>query len=58
MANMPDVNKVIRSIQLPLEFLARLRKLAMRRKMSVSQLVNSLLHEELAHIDLCEEDYA
>ncbi len=58
MANMPDVKKVICSFQLPLELLARLRKLAMRRKISVSRVVNSLLNEELAHIVLCEEDYA
>ena len=58
MANMPDVNKVIRSIQLPLELMARLRKLAKRRRMSVSQLVNFILHEQLDRIVLREEDYA
>ena len=57
MANMPDVNKVIRSVQIPLELMARLRKLAVVRQMTVGQLINFILHEQLDHIALDESDY-
>lgn len=57
MPNQPDVNKVIRSIQIPLELMARLRKLAAQRSMTVGQLINFILHEELDKITLTEEDY-
>lgn len=57
MANMPDVNKVIRSVQIPLELMARLRKLAEARQMTVGQLINFILHEQLDHIALEESDY-
>lgn len=57
MANMPDVNKVIRSVQIPLELMARLRKLAAARQMTVGQLINFILHEQLDHIALEESDY-
>jgi hypothetical protein len=57
MANMPDVNKVIRSVQIPLELMARLRKLAAARQMTVGQLINFILHEQLDHIALDESDY-
>lgn len=57
MANMPDVNKVIRSVQIPLELMARLRKLAEVRQMTVGQLINFILHEQLDHIALDESDY-
>ncbi len=57
MANMPDVNKVIRSVQIPLELMARLRKLAEARQMTVGQLINFILHEQLDHIALDESDY-
>lgn len=57
MPNQPDVNKVIRSIQIPLELMARLRILANERKMTISQVINFILHEELDRIELKEEDY-
>lgn len=57
MPNQPDVNKVIRSIQIPLELMARLRILAKERKMTVTQLISFILHEELDRIQLKEEDY-
>lgn len=57
MPNQPDVNKVIRSIQIPLELMARLRKLAAQRSMTVGQLINFILHEELDKIALTEDDY-
>lgn len=57
MPNQPDVNKVIRSIQIPLELMARLRKTAAQRSMTVGQLINFILHEELDRIALTEDDY-
>ena len=57
MPNQPDVNKVIRSIQIPLELMARLRKLAAARCMTVGQLINFILHEQLDGIALTEDDY-
>ena len=57
MPNQPDVNKVIRSIQIPLELMARLRILASERKMTVTQVINFILHEELDRIPLTEDDY-
>ena len=57
MPNQPDVNKVIRSIQIPLELMARLRILAKERKMTVTQLISFILHEELDRRQVKEEDY-
>lgn len=57
MPNQPDVNTIIRSIQIPLELMARLKVLAKRRQMSVSQLIVFILHQELDAIALTEDDY-
>ncbi len=57
MPNMPDINKRTRGVQLPLELWARLRKEASKRAMSVNQLINFILHEQLDGIALDEEDY-
>ena len=57
MSNMHDINKKVRGVQLPLELWARLRKEASKRAMSVNQLINFILHEQLDGIALDEEDY-
>ena len=56
MANMPDVNKVVTFVRVPVELMARLRSLAKERKMTITQLINFILHEELDNRPLSLED--
>ncbi len=56
MANMPDVNKVVTFVRVPVELMARLRAVASERKMTITQLINSLLHKELDARPLTRED--
>ncbi len=57
MPNMPNVNKKIGAIQLPLELWSRLRKEAERLEMSINQLITFILHEKLDSVSLDETDY-
>ncbi len=56
MPNQPDVNKVVASVRVPVELMARLRSLARERKMTLTQLINFILHEELDSRPLSLED--
>lgn len=56
MPNQPDVNKVVASVRVPVERMARLRSLARERKMTLTQLINFILHEELDSRPLSLED--
>lgn len=56
MANMPDVNKVVAFVRVPVELMARLRALASERKMTITQLINFILHEELDARPLTRKD--
>ncbi len=56
MANMPDVNKVVAFVRVPVELMARLRAVALERKVTITQLINSFLHKELDARPLTRED--
>lgn len=56
MPNQPDVNKVVAFVRVPVELMARLRSLARERKMTLTQLINFILHEELDSRPLSLED--
>ncbi len=56
MPNQPDVNKVVAFVRVPVELMARLRSLARERKMTLTQLINFILHEELDNRPLSLED--
>ena len=56
MPNQPDINKVVAFVRVPVELMARLRALARERKMTITQLTNFILHEELDKRPLSAED--
>lgn len=56
MPNQPDINKVVTFVRVPLELMARLRSLAAERKMTITQLINFILHEELDGRPLSDSD--
>lgn len=57
MPNQPDINKVVTFVRVPLELMARLRSLAAERKMTITQLINFILHEELDGRPLSDSDF-
>lgn len=52
MSNMPDIHKAILGVRLPLELLVRLRKLAECRNISVTELVQKILADELGRLGI------
>ena len=56
MANMPDVNKAIRSLQIPLDLMARIKKYAEACDMTVCQFINVVLHERFDYVVLDDDD--
>lgn len=56
MSNMPDIHKAILGVRLPLELLVRLRKLAAQRGVSVTDLVQRILMDELDQLGIELDD--
>lgn len=56
MPNQPSVNRVVTFVRVPVELMARLRSLAAERKMTITQVINFILHEELDDRPLTEAD--
>lgn len=57
MPNQPDINKCMRSMQIPLELMARLRKKASQMQMTINQLVTFILHDFLDGCPLDDDDF-
>lgn len=58
MSNQPDINDGRIAVRIPLDLLARVKRMATERKMSLTDFLMFILHRELDKIDLTKEDIA
>lgn len=56
MPNVADVNDGRIAVRIPLDLLARVKRLAKERKMSLTDFLMYVLHKELDKISLTDED--
>lgn len=57
MPNMPDLNKKFVNSLLPLELIAKIKKGAIKHKMTTTEFIVWILERELEKVQLTSEDY-
>ena len=57
MSDMPDINKVVLSVRIPAELMAKLKRYATEKRMTVSDTISEILHREYDGVPLTKDDF-